>query len=126
MYSEIFSYVHLRTGGRVGLDCNGQFVIVAADVGMPTRIRRLLFEVVLQRQQKVARFVATRNDPATSDAVPTSRSMRMSCHSGDLDGVLEAGRDLLGERNNEVTVERLSDTGEGIEPVLCAAAFFES
>ena len=47
VFSKLLSYVRLLTGDRVGLDCNGQFVIVTADVGMPTAIRRLHFEVVL-------------------------------------------------------------------------------
>jgi hypothetical protein len=42
-----------------------------------------------------------------------------------LDGVLEAGGHLLGERHDEVAVEGGGDAGEGVEAVLGAASFLE-
>ena len=45
---------------------------------------------------------------------------------GDLNGVFEPGRDLFGERDNQVTVECFGDTSERIEPVFRSAAFFEA
>src|SRR5699024_3951573 len=45
--------------------------------------------------------------------------------SGDLNSVLEVRGDLLGERNDEVPVERSGDPGEGVDAVTCSPALLE-
>jgi hypothetical protein len=45
---------------------------------------------------------------------------------GDLDGILQTSRDLLGEGHDEVPVECFGDAGEGVETVAGAAAFLQA
>jgi hypothetical protein len=47
---------------------------------------------------------------------------RLPKTSGDLDGGLQPSGDLLGERHDEVPVERGGDAGKGVEAVLRTAA----
>ena len=60
---------------------------------------------------------------AEASALPCSAWLR---RSGDLDGVLELGGDLLGERDDEVAVKGGGHSGEGVDAVARSPAFLET
>ena len=60
---------------------------------------------------------------AEASALPYSAWLR---RSGDLDGVLELGGDLLGERDDEVAVKGGGHSGEGVDAVARSPAFLET
>ena len=61
--------------------------------------------------------------PTTDQPIPARgeengyKSCPLDAASGDLDGVLELGGDLLGERHDQVPVEGGGDPGEGVDAV---------
>lgn len=69
-------------------------------------------------------------DPAARQTPrPLAKPRRQHIHrraSGHLHGVLEASRDLLGERHDEMPPERSSDSGEGVNAVARPATLFEA